>query len=330
MKNLNSIYWALCTLILSSPQSYAEFGVRFGAAFNLTADFSAGAFSKPEATDPGPNSGGADHFYDDGYNRIDSSGNFGDVTSFWGYDDAASQYNASGAGSITMNSDTTTIDTSYFSGDQDGAQPTLEVFWQEFYWKQGDWDFGISASLRWQSVEVDGELLVGSTTVRISDTYGLGGAIPPSSPFEGTSTGVGYALLDDSPSRVESITTGTTRTKREIEADLYALNFGPIVSYGISNKFSLLFSAGGTVALIDSDFSYSDSVSGNGSVSDQEFLLGAYAGADLRLKLDEEWAISFGAVYTYLEDFEQDSAGREATLEFDESFVVSVGVSRQF
>lgn len=328
MKNLNAIYLILFFTILSGSESFADFGVRFGVAFNLKADFSASNIPNPIGTDPGPNSGGTNHFYDDGYNLVDSSGNFGGITSFWGYDNALSQYDTSGGGSVTMNSNTTSIDADHFSADQDGMLPTIEVFWQEFFWHKGGWELGISASLRWQSIEVGGKSLANTTTVGIADTYGLGGAIPPAAPFEGTSTGVGYALLDDAPSRVQNTTTSTIDTKREIEANLYAFNLGPIVSHEISNQLSLLLSAGGTVALIDSNFSYTDNASG--SKSDQEFLLGAYAGADLCLKLNEEWQVSLGAVYTYLDDFQQQSDGREAVLEFDGFFVVSVGFSYLF
>jgi hypothetical protein len=40
-------------------------------------------------TDPGPATGGVDHFYDDGYVRVDATGNAGGQTWFWGYEHAS-------------------------------------------------------------------------------------------------------------------------------------------------------------------------------------------------------------------------------------------------
>jgi hypothetical protein len=40
-------------------------------------------------TGPGPARGGVDHFYDDGYVRVDATGNAGGQTWFWGYDTAS-------------------------------------------------------------------------------------------------------------------------------------------------------------------------------------------------------------------------------------------------
>ena len=85
----------------------AEFGVSAGGAFNAKARFGSTADVLPFANDPGAATPGTDHNYDDGYNRVDSSGNAGGMTSDWGYQNG-SQYNAVN-GTIRMNSAQTTI-----------------------------------------------------------------------------------------------------------------------------------------------------------------------------------------------------------------------------
>ncbi|MEI8197467.1 MAG: hypothetical protein WCI73_16345, partial [Phycisphaerae bacterium] len=63
----------------------AEFGVSAGGAFNMKARFGSTADTLPRANDPGAAAAGTDHTYDDGYNRVDSSGNAGGLTTDWGY-----------------------------------------------------------------------------------------------------------------------------------------------------------------------------------------------------------------------------------------------------
>ncbi|NDB94469.1 MAG: hypothetical protein EB165_07520, partial [Euryarchaeota archaeon] len=45
--------------------------------------------SQSALSDPGDAVAGIDHIYDDGYVRVDSTGNFGNLTAYWGYDDAS-------------------------------------------------------------------------------------------------------------------------------------------------------------------------------------------------------------------------------------------------
>ena len=56
----------------------------------------------PAQTSPGPPTGSAaEHFYDDGYNRVDISGNLDTFTWYWGYTNASQ---LPGNGMIVMNS----------------------------------------------------------------------------------------------------------------------------------------------------------------------------------------------------------------------------------
>src|SRR5205085_771747 len=71
-----------------------RFGLSYRAGFNITARFkNVGNVGRPGGSangrDPGPATGGdVDRFYDDGYNRVDISGNGFGLTSFWGFKNA--------------------------------------------------------------------------------------------------------------------------------------------------------------------------------------------------------------------------------------------------
>lgn len=283
--------------------SHAEFGVSAGASFNYKANFRSSVNS-------GAAVAGADHFYDDGYNRVDSSGNAGNQTTYWGYQNA-SQYDPAGDGgngTITMHS------TMNSSESQEEAQPALEIYWQHDFTENERWNIGVRTAVRWQRIEID------NTATTIADAYSLGGIIPPGAPFDGSFAGPN-AVLSDTP--VRTLTAGATRT---IDANLFGFDFGPTLSLTLTEKLRLTASVGGTVAWIRSDFSYSDGTLASGSDTKQDWLLGTYAGADLQYQIGEHWGIFAGAAYTCLQDFNQQAGDRSAELEFGDSYTLRSGL----
>ncbi len=303
----------------------AEFGVSAGGAFNTKARFGSTADILPRANNPGTATAGTDHNYDDGYNRVDSSGNAGGLTSDWGYQNA-SQYNPAGNGSIQMNSAQTTINPTASSASQDTPQPALTVYWQQDLTKCEVWNLGVRAALNWQHINLDTHALEATTITTNSDTYSLGGVTPPSAPFNGSSTGPN-TLLSDTPTRSISSAAGSTLLgSRSIDADLFGLDLGPTLSVNITDRVRAVLSAGATLAWIRSDFSYNDGALVSGSTTDDKALFGGYAGADLQYRLSETWGVFVGATYTHLENFTQQDQGHTAELKFNGCYDIHTGV----
>lgn len=301
MKN-NEIILTLLVVGLTGI-ARAEFGVSAGASFNYKANFRSSINSGAAAA-------GTDHFYDDGYNRVDSSGNAGNQTTYWGYQNA-SQYDPTGDGgngTITMHS------TMNSSESQEEAQPALEIYWQHDFTENERWNFGVRTAVRWQRVEID------NIATTIADAYPLGGIIPPGAPFVGSSTGPNALLSDTS---IRTLTSGATRT---IDANLFGLDLGPTLSVNFTKKLRATVSAGGTVAWIRSDFSYRDGALASGSDTQEDWLLGAYVGADLQYQVGEHWGVFTGAAYTRLQNFDQEVNGRSAELQFGDSYTLRTGL----
>lgn len=349
---------AVATLtILSTYSVHADWGIRFGGSFNTKASFE----TEAQLQLPGPLDAAddptqiQDRRYDDGYNLVDQNNNdytplIGDpVTSYWGISGSGAQYVDTAVDgdtlrdSIQMQSTTYTFSqASSFDEDQDGVMPTVELYWEETFTEVLGWDVGLSMGLRWQSLDIEGSATVQADTETIQDTYFLGNednssfsgqflAALDQGNYDGAFAPNGFApLLNALPTRTNSNGTAQVQTKREIDADLVALNFGPTLSNNLSERMDIVFSFGGTVAGIWSDFSYDDAGIVRGSDSKDDILLGAYAGIDLLYNFSETWHMSFGGTYTYLEDFEQSSNGRKATVEFDESYVLRIGVGMDF
>ena len=321
MKIMNKIIPTLLIAAGLTRAACAEFGASAGATFNYKADFRSAAAVQPRATQPRAATAGVDHFYDDGYNRVDSSGNFGNETTYWGYQNA-SQDNG---GSITMNSAQTTIDANGSSGSQEEAQPALEIYWQKDLTANERWNFGLRTALRWQRIELDNRAAYSTTVETISDTYSYTG-IPPGAPFNGSFSGPNFLLSDIPVRNTSSVPGAAIVANRTLDADLFGFDLGPTLSLNLTKKLRAVVSAGGTVAWMQSDFAYRDGALASGSDTKEDWLLGAYVGADLQYQIGEHWGIFGGAAYNRLQNFDQQVDGRSAELQFGDSYTLRTGL----
>ncbi len=309
-----------------------ELGVGFGSSFNYKASFKSAGIVTPYANDPGAATAGVDHEYDDGFNRLDSTGNSDrgtgtTLTTYWGYQNA-SQYDASGSGTLTMNSARTLVDATETRASSDAA-PVIEVFWNKDFSQNERWNYGMRVALRWQKVKVESSAASSTTTETTSDVYQLNGVISPGAPYTGAYTGP-LPVLGDTPSRSVNTTGGTSyMASRSIDGNMLGLDFGPTFSFNISERLKAVGSLGGTAARIHSTFQYDDGIHASGSSSDKELLFGAFAGADVHYRIGEKWGIFGGASMNWLETFSQQGGGHRAELDFDDSYTVRLGVFTQ-
>jgi len=306
----------------------AEIGVGAGASFAYEASFSSDPVVLDPAADPGSVSAGSNHFYDNGYNLVDSSGNFGGKTTFWGYEETA-QYDPAGDGgngTITLESSYSTINAGRSTGESDGAQPALEAYWRSDLAGTERWKIGFRAALRWQHIEVDAASAYGTMLTAVSDEYALGGVIPPTAPFSGSYAGPN-ALLGDTPVRTITAAPGApVQVRQSAEADLIALDLGSSLALYLSDRWSAVISAGPTLAWIRNDYSYSSALSGSYSDTDSDMLLGAYAAADLQYRIAERSGLYVGVAQTALQNYSQQTDGHEAGLEFNDSYTYRIGL----
>jgi len=311
--------------VVSVLTAHAEFGVSGEATFNYKADFRTVAQPQGRANDPGAAVAGTDHVYDDGYSRVDAAGNWdrgtgNSQTTYWGYQNI-SQDNG---GSLTMNSSQNIIDAQQSSGQQSEDQSAIEIYWQEDLTHNERWNIGLRAAIRWQRIEFNNADVYSTTIETISDTYPYSGILP-GAPFNGSYGGPNFTL-QDAPTRIITTAAGAMiHSTQEIDADIFGLDFGPTLSFDLTEKLRFTGSLGGTVAWIDSEFSYTDGAFAQNSNSESDWLFGAYASADLSYLIGERWGIFGGAAYTRLEDFDQQVDGRSAELQFGDSYTVRAG-----
>jgi len=306
-----------------------EFGGSVNSGFNYEGSFrSPGRSSGRNITSP---VAGADHEYDDGYNRVDNLGNFGDATSYWGYNNS-SQFDPVSR-TVNMSASHTTASGLSMS-DSDSFDPNLgfSIYWKQNLLQRDGWALGVKTSLRWQRIELDSSDFFSTETRTVVDQYDY---LPPSpypvppGGYQGPYTrGQGNTpMLSDSPNRIsDSTQTSKLRASRSLDADLYALDIGPALSIWLLDDLSLVASVAGTIAYIDSELSYRDQGSSSGTSSDDDWLFGLTTGVDIQYWVKENWGVYAGAAYNYLEDFEQNANGHQAEIDFSGCYDLHAGV----
>lgn len=328
---------------LTTPEAASRWrmGAGYAPILGLEAKFGGlGRFRSPFA--PQPLGGGIDYEYDDGFVRVDSSGNAGGLTWNWGYEND-SQYNPAGDGSIDFH-----LTNSLANGraDERGAADTgFEVFG---YYDMGglafaplkalDARWGFRGGLQYARVNLSNGDAISTTLITTTDSFGLDGSIPPSAPYEGSFFGPGV-LLGDSPSRSVTIGgQGLVSGSRELDAHLFIPQFGGYLEVPVADKFSVTAEAGVNLGIASGDYEFhsATTVAGlgtqqsHGRDSATRFLPGVYAGVSGIYQIDEHWSLQGAGRYQYLKPFELGAGGTDATLSFDSAFVLSLNVLYSF
>jgi hypothetical protein len=296
-----------------------SFGPTFG--INFKADFN------NNAVNPGPAAGGANHTYDDGYVLVDSTGDLGGITHYWGYQNAsqvvggAMQFHAiqsGGPSSVTGN-------------PQYGGEFIYQRVIGSLPFLSGDW--GLEAGLGFTELDLRENL--GGTVPVIMDSFPLGG-FPPGAPYNGTFNGPGVSI-GDTPTR--TATSATLTGYQKLGGQLFSLRLGPFAEWKFTDKFSLAASVGLTLAptKVDYDFSEVATLAGGGGVivssghsSRSKLLYGPYVGAMLCYDFNKCWGVYVGARFQNLTDLNQSIGGRNARLDPGATLYATAGVTWKF
>lgn len=319
-----------------TDQNPNRIGLSYRAGFNITAQFS-GLGGFPRQSAPGPATGGGiNRNYDDGYNRVDSAGNAGGETWYWGYAGAPGQN--PGNDTIVMHS--ATAEANGVSDDQNGdPQHGIELTFNRQLGTLGKSPWGVELAFNFMDLTVrDNSAVRGPATV-ISDAFALDGVTPPLPPYAGTFSGPG-ALLGDSPSRTVATVADAALISgsRNLSASVFGWRVGPYLQLPLDRYFSFSVSGGLAAALVDSDFDFHNSVSigaagplaRSGSGSDCDVLWGGYVGGTLSCAVNERLSLFAGVQFQALQTFSQTAGGAKAEIDFGKSLFATAGVGWSF
>jgi hypothetical protein len=318
-----------------------RFGVGYAPLIGLETEFT-GLGTYNRNFNAQPLGGGRNHNYDNGFVRVDSSGNNNGDTWNWSYQDAA-QYDPANGGSISYTLTNSQADAAV---TEDGENATgFECY---TYYDMGTAVFpklkdlgatwGFRGGLHYAHVDVGNSAVLNSSTFVLTDRFNLGGVTPPAAPHTGTFNGPG-PLIGDAP--IRSTADGAAALvsgSRELDVHLTTLSFGSYLEMPVCRSFSVLFEGGlnAAVASGDYDFQSTTAIAGlgsknsSGSDSETRILPGAYLGLSGVYQLNPNWSIQASGRYQYLDDFSLGENGSEAELSFGSAFILSLGASYSF
>lgn len=299
-----------------------RFGLNFKSSFNNSAAF------RSSTVNPGLAIGGVDHTYDDGFVRVDGSGNFGGTTTFWGYQNASQvvgaglEFHAIQGSSLPARSDNPQFGTELIYQRVMGALPNPLA---------GRW--GLEAGFGYTRLDLRNKRS-GSVPVT-TDTYALGAVLPPVPPYNGTSAGPG-ALLGATPVRTTSF--ASQSGQHTLSGDMFSLRVGPFAEWNLTPELSLTASVGLTLAptSVDYDFAETDTLASGASFgatghsSKSRLLYGPYVGAMLRYDFNTRWGVYAGAQFQSLTDLQQAIGSRTGRLDPGATLFGTVGVTWKF
>ena len=337
MKSNNSLlkFLALMAVVSAAAQAaraddeWNHFGLDYRAGFNMRTKFSHDG-EVPAPAPPGAGSA-VDRIYTDGFVKVDVTGNFGGQSWNWGYNNTAqvvgntlSLHATEVDGVNTQKSDPN--NGFAFDYERDFGHET----WGRWGMKIG---FGFSAFN-----EMDNSALAGTASL-VTDNYAIAAPVPPAAPYAGTYNGPG--ALINTPAFARGITplaggaliTGT----RKLDGNLYDLHLGPFVDVPLGGGFSVNGSAGLSLGVMDSTFSYNEttttvngSVNNFGSEHNTSGLLGTYIEGGLAYRFCKQASAFAGLEYQYLGEYTQNAGGRSAQVDLSQSIYFKLGLQFHF
>ncbi len=329
-----------------------RFGVSYRMGFNVEANYkNLGKVRNPgTGGGPGPATGGqVDRFYDDGYNRVDVSGNNDNLTWFWGYKNASQ---VQGNTLVMHSTSARPASPDDFTDDpQHGFELTYNREIGHIGKSKSTW--GFEGGFGWMNIDIKDDRRLFGGTRTIADAFDLGQVNPNVAPqsseypghagtFEGPVPGQPgeFPIIGSFPDRTitfdrnGSVITGG----RQFEGNLFSFRVGPYVDIPIAEKWTISFSVGAVAAVVDGEFEFDylttfagTSTRQTGSSSNTEVLFGGYASASIRYAITERWGVFVSGQYMGLADcYTASAGGTEIELDFTKTAFVSAGVTFSF
>ena len=293
--------------------------------------------------------------YDDGYVLVDSSGNAGDLTWYWGYDNKANQFDSAanpilnGNNSILMHRSTPGDLASPQTGNAPYYGAEVGWIWQLVADEKVRFGLEIAGSYMGLNIDDNGAFTGSSFRTPYENAPVEDGTEPPpvsqsSGSWDGRKgpTGSSY-LIDANFSQAGPISVVPNGTlvagSRDFNANIWGMRLGPIFEFPIGEKVDVTLFAGMAAGWLNGTASWSQTVSTangtwtaytSGSGSNNGWLWGGYAGAGLVWRFHQDWSLATGARYQNMGKFSQTYAGQQVDVNFKNAVLVTFGFRYSF
>ena len=293
-----------------------------------------------------------DRFYDDGFNRVDASGNLGDGsfgplpsrTGFFGFT-SDSQVDLR-AGTLSLRK-VGLGDGIYRDADDVAKRPawnfSIRLSMVDMKADRRDW--GVEAAVDWARFRDSSSGPVAANVRVLTDTYALGGVVPQRAPYTGRFSPLpGDQRIGDVPTRSVASVAGTVNGTRTFsaKAEVYRAGFWwellrstATLPRREADRWSLFLRGGAALIHAKASFAVDEQAqapglaaggraAANGSRSKVD--LGYFLGARVRRSFNPQWALTAGA--DFLGGYKLKAAGgdRYALLDLSRVWFLSIGL----
>ena len=298
-----------------------RFGLSYRMGFNISTKFrNLGA--PPLANNPSVTG----RSYQDGFVGSDDTGNAGDLTTFWGYQNASQAQDGNAvlvmrsANSGTIGRD---VDDSPYHG--------LELTYNHEFSRHEHVRWGIEAAFSWTDFSAR-QTAIATASVLTMDAFLLG-YTPPEAPYTGpVSAGPFTPLLGTAPSQLP-VTVASS-----LDAAIYGFRLGPYLDVPLSKCLLLTFSAGFALTIVDGDFYYAESyrtpggttLGSAGRASETDALVGGFVGAQLALKIGKHVNAVTSLQYQGTDSYSLRAGDKEVDVDFSGALYWTCGLNFSF
>ena len=280
----------------------------------------------------------ANGLYDDGYVRVDNTGDAGGYTSYWGYDNA-SQISGS---TLTMHSATSYTGSGSGSGNN-SPYAGLELAYGDSYWYWGKakigWELGFGFLPISISETESGPASIAQTAFRFAlpPSTPNGPYVPPTAPYSGGPSGLG-ALIQTNYTTTNSVSSGNFTSKETLNVFLYTLRVGPTLYWDVTDRIGLYAGAGPVVGLVAGSLDYNDTLSvpggsvahNSGRIHGAAMSYGGYVNATVVYHVVKGGQFYAGVQFMPMKGASISGSGREAKLDLTGQMYFAVGVNWPF
>lgn len=311
------------------------FGPTLG--LNISAEFG-GQVPAVVSGNPGPiGAGEVDRYYHDGYVRIDSSGNVGGYSWYWGYDNQSQLLSAVNPELAFVSQSTASL-----SADLDTQRSLagIDLNYQRDLFSSRAIRAGVHGGFRYLPFSFDAERHAASELATTRDRYALHESVVPLAPYQGGFEGPGLLIPSTPFSRTEQMVPATVTHYRELEGDVFTIKLGPFIAWMPTEKFEVCLAGGLLIAPTHYTFAYRDSHAPSarnfytmetaGRLDKSDVLLGGSVELTLAFTLTPTISVAATGQYQFMDDLRADLDGRTGKISLGDSVFISLGVGFRF
>lgn len=303
---------------------------RIGAlvGLNISANFSMkGQFNVSGNKPPG--------VYDDGYVRVDETGNAQGYTSYWGYNDA-SQYDGNHTLLMHSGSSFNSTGSSSKSGE---AFVGFDLAYGGNIWRGNRMRIGWELGFGLLPINITDNQPMSATLNRSVYSFNTGGIVIPTAPYNGGPSGIGPIIpFEHTQLPDETGLPATVTGSRTLDVNLYLVRLGPTIFWDLNRYVGLQVGVGPALGIVSGNLKFDETITtedggttfNRGQIGATEVTFGGYVNSTITFHTVKNGDFYLGVQFIPMNSTTISGQGREARLNLGGQVYLSAGINWPF